>query len=601
MVGGLSGMGDAAFDVAELPSAIGHPGGAAKVDERDARVDWDALEQGDGSLVVGGLVRQWPREVVGALADQPRVIAMLVVVDRTADEQRFANVEQARGADAIAFIGGQARGEQVALELFFGVACFGSRTLEKGAAGIQIAHAMMHRGEPEIDPRGDRRLGDGRPLPQAQLLEPLRCRQVGEAAVILGEPARPLLDARRHAEETQHPATVLAAGLVLARGETAQPFFDGLQIGGDVDRTPRALDEAVGERRPAAVLFDEVIHIVGPAKTDRWLGAVHELAVCSMMVDVDDKIAGGILGLLIGDAFGVPYEFRRPEQLPPSEALDFEPPAGFDRAHAGVPAGTWSDDGAQALCLLASLLTRGTLDVDDFAQRMVQWYAAGYMAVDGVVFDVGVGTAAALHAIGRGVPVLEAARSDERANGNGALMRVLPLALWHQGSDAALVEDAHLQSRVTHGHARSWVCAALYCLWVRYELDLTAGAGREDAWDVALGSLRAIYGDGPLSAELESHVRPDEPAEGRGSGYVVDCLHSARMVVAATTSYEDAVRAAVALGHDTDTTAAVAGGVAGVRYGLESIDARWRAALRGREMVDPLIEGICRYRRQVVC
>jgi ADP-ribosylglycohydrolase len=83
------------------------------------------------------------------------------------------------------------------------------------------------------------------------------------------------------------------------------------------------------------------------------------------------------------------------------------------------------------------------------------------------------------------------------------------------------------------------------------------------------------------------YVRPDEPLQGKGSGYVVDCLHSAYWAVQAG-SYEQVVKAAVALGHDTDTTACVAGGIAGIRDGVGAIPRRWREQLAGRELVEPL-------------
>src|SRR5579859_2515561 len=110
----------------------------------------------------------------------------------------------------------------------------------------------------------------------------------------------------------------------------------------------------------------------------------------------EERIAGGLMGLLVGDALGVPYEFHAPESLPPVAQIEFEPPAGFARAHSGTPPGVWSDDGSQALCLLDSLLACGRLDVEDFGRRVLRWYDKGYLAVDGRVFDVGIQTGRAL-------------------------------------------------------------------------------------------------------------------------------------------------------------------------------------------------------------
>jgi ADP-ribosylglycohydrolase len=146
--------------------------------------------------------------------------------------------------------------------------------------------------------------------------------------------------------------------------------------------------------------------------------------------------------LLVGDALGVPYEFHPPAAIPAIEEIDLEPPAGFERSHARVPPGTYSDDGAQALCLLDSLLSCDTFDPEDLGRRLVRWYQAGYLAVDGEVFDCGVQTGAALRALIGGAHAVQAGPSLVSANGNGSLMRVLPLALWHRGPDAELVAFA---------------------------------------------------------------------------------------------------------------------------------------------------------------
>lgn len=298
-----------------------------------------------------------------------------------------------------------------------------------------------------------------------------------------------------------------------------------------------------------------------------------------------ERIEGGLYGLLIGDALGVPYEFHPPARIPEPSLIEFEPPPGFSRAHDGVPPGTWSDDGAHALCLLASLQYRNGLDLEDLGRRLVNWYELGYMAVDYEVFDVGIQTREALAVFRAGTPALNAGPSGERDNGNGSLMRVLPLALWHQGDDAALARDAMLQSRVTHGHMRSQVCCALYCLWARRTLE-----GSAHSWADAVATFRALYPEGAEQrTELERAVQPDSPEPGQGSGYVVDCLRSARDCVAVG-PYERVVKAAIALGHDTDTTAAVAGGIAGLRDGIQAIPERWRNALRGRELVEPMLK-----------
>jgi ADP-ribosylglycohydrolase len=301
------------------------------------------------------------------------------------------------------------------------------------------------------------------------------------------------------------------------------------------------------------------------------------------MLTRSDRIAGGIWGLLIGDALGVPYEFHPASALPPAHLIEMEPPPDFARAHVGTPPGTYSDDGAHALCLLASLLQCGCLDPDDVMRRLVNWYELGYLAVDDRVFDVGLQTSRALLAFRSGSPALSAGPSGEQDNGNGSLMRVLPLALWHRGPDAALVADARTQSRLTHGHVRAQLACALYCLWARRLLD---GADVSAAWHDATTTLRPFL-DAPDRTELDLHLRPDDAPTGQGTGYVVDTLSSARLVQSA--DFESTLRAAISLGNDTDTTACVAGGLAGLRFGLSAIPLRWRDSLRGQDLFTPLL------------
>ena len=115
------------------------------------------------------------------------------------------------------------------------------------------------------------------------------------------------------------------------------------------------------------------------------------------------------------------YRFHAPEQIPEWEEIEMEPPPGFRRAHGRTPMGTWSDDGAQALALLDSLLTCGALDLDDFGRRLVAWYNQAAYTPNQRVFDCGIQTGDAIRELMRGTPAHAAGRTDEQANGNGSL------------------------------------------------------------------------------------------------------------------------------------------------------------------------------------
>jgi ADP-ribosyl-[dinitrogen reductase] hydrolase len=209
------------------------------------------------------------------------------------------------------------------------------------------------------------------------------------------------------------------------------------------------------------------------------------------------------------------------------------------------------------------------------------------MAVDGKVFDIGIQTGAALNRLMSGASPSRSGLSGERNNGNGSLMRSLPLALLHRGDDRSLTDLAHAQSLVTHAHPRSQACCALYVLWARFEIER-----HPSPWDAAVESLRSIYELKPEHlTELNDVILRSTAAS--GSGYVVDSLHSARKACEEK-SYVEIVRAAIALGNDTDTTACIAGGIAGIRHGKSGMPGNWIESLRGVEILLCLLERIRR-------
>lgn len=298
-------------------------------------------------------------------------------------------------------------------------------------------------------------------------------------------------------------------------------------------------------------------------------------------------IKNSLYGLLIGDACGVPYEFNPPTELPTLIEIDMIPPANFQKTYPHIPPGTWSDDGAQALALLDSLIDNQQLDPDDFASRLIRWYENGMYAVDSVVFDIGIQTSEALRAYQRGTPSTQCGQARPEGKGNGALMRVLPLALWHQGTDQELVHDAHIQTMVTHGHICNQVCSAIYVLWARF---LLKELPVQQAYEFAIETLTNIYKSYPLyEYELLERIRPFDPPVTDGSGFVISSLRAAQIALEEP-SYEMIIKKAISFGHDTDTNAAIAGGLAGILYPVCDMNSTWYQQLRGKELVEQIIE-----------
>jgi ADP-ribosylglycohydrolase len=300
-----------------------------------------------------------------------------------------------------------------------------------------------------------------------------------------------------------------------------------------------------------------------------------------------ERLAGAVWGHLVGDAVGVPYEFKSADQI---TTVEFRGHGTYNQ-----PPGTWSDDGALMLALLDSLLgERGSgdavFDSADQASRFLAWADAGAYTPDGDgKFDIGGATSDALGRLRHGTAPEEAGGTGDNDNGNGSLMRILPLALVERDiSDADLVEHAHRSSAITHGHPIAQAACALYVLIAR---NLLTGHSREESISLARGTLRHTYHQRPDIALRLPALDTLEAWSGRsGRGYVVDSFWSAWDAFAGAKSYRETIERAVRYGHDTDTTACIAGGLAGLRWGLEGIPLEWRGGMRGNAIVEPLID-----------
>ena len=305
-----------------------------------------------------------------------------------------------------------------------------------------------------------------------------------------------------------------------------------------------------------------------------------------------------LLGLSVGDALGVPVEFQSRESLKRNPVTDMTGYGTYNQ-----PPGTWSDDSSMAFCLAESLCEG--YNPKDIADRFVRWYDKAYWTPHGEVFDVGIATRKAIQRMKEGVEPLLAGGNTEYDNGNGSLMRIMPLLVLTQSSTP---EDARRYteevSSITHRHPRS-VLACHYLLMLASHLTTT---GIREALRQTRADISELLQSKPALIAEKSHFskampdREKQPEEFdnpydfirqipeneiQSSGYVVHTLEASLWCLATTDNYRDAVLKAVNLGEDTDTTAAVTGALAGIVYGYETIPAEWVNQLaRKNDIID---------------
>jgi ADP-ribosyl-[dinitrogen reductase] hydrolase len=290
------------------------------------------------------------------------------------------------------------------------------------------------------------------------------------------------------------------------------------------------------------------------------------------------RLLGGLYGALVGDALGVPVEFCRQSQLDRDPVRSMRADGVWNQ-----PAGTWSDDGSLLLCAVDSL--HNGFDVAKMGASFVGWMRNADWSAHGRVFDIGAATHDALNRIEAGYPAAMAGGADVDTNGNGSLMRILPVALRHAGSTpAALAELAMRASAITHAHPRSRLACAMYWLLAQR---LLAGDPLLVADVRASSAFLRVLENFPSECTHFQRVLSDWPAkaprqEVRSGGYVIETLEAAFWCLHQHADFASTVLAAVNLGHDTDTTGCVTGGLAGLLYGIESIPPDWLDALPRR-------------------
>jgi ADP-ribosyl-[dinitrogen reductase] hydrolase len=283
------------------------------------------------------------------------------------------------------------------------------------------------------------------------------------------------------------------------------------------------------------------------------------------MITRQDRFRGALLGLAVGDALGTTVEFQPPGSFPP--VTDMVGGGPF-----GLPAGAWTDDTSMALCAAESLLAHRRFAPMDQLERFDRWYREGYWSSTGRCFDIGNATRAALERFERTRDPYPGMVAKDAA-GNGPLMKLAPVVLAYASSPADAVRIAGWSARLTHGAPEATDACRVYAALL----------------------LAALAGGDPLGVEVDPALHEGvvaaarsrrEPPEVRGGGYVVHALEAALWALRTTGDFEAGVLAAVNLGDDADTTAAIHGQLAGAVYGVDGIPARWRErVVRGGEIL----------------
>lgn len=314
--------------------------------------------------------------------------------------------------------------------------------------------------------------------------------------------------------------------------------------------------------------------------------------------DKRDIWLDGMMGLIVGDALGVPVEFLTREELKKN-------PVKGMRAYGthNQPAGTWSDDSSMALATLDSIHINKGINAYDLMNRFSDWCLHGAYTPFQENFDIGISTSRAIIRYGKGADPFECGGVTEQENGNGSLMRILPICLYLYEiqkkvctSENEIIYILHRLSALTHGHIRSQMACGIYYFLVKSILDedgilinrLQQGMNRALSYyrqdfrnHAELGHYDRLNDLYNLKMTLEDEIS--------SSGYVVHTLEASIWCLLNTDSFKDAVLKAVNLGDDTDTVAAVTGGLAGLYYGYAYIPSEWLDVIQKREWIERLI------------
>lgn len=300
------------------------------------------------------------------------------------------------------------------------------------------------------------------------------------------------------------------------------------------------------------------------------------------------KYLGGLMGFVIGDAFGVPVEFMSRRQLLKNPVTKM-----IGNGTYNLPAGTWSDDTSMMIATIDSINSKQDIDLNDIALKFAAWKNHATYTAIGEVFDIGNTCSKAINNYEETHDPYTCGLTDNNSNGNGSLMRILPLAYYaieKRLKDTEILEVVREVSSLTHAHEISIMGCYIY---VRYAMFLLNGKDKYSAYSMTKSvdytmfseETRAVYNR--LINEDISKLTINDISS---SGYVVDSLESAIWVILQSENFKEAIIGAVNLGSDTDTIGALTGGLAGIIYGDELIPEEWKNTIARKEYLLDIFE-----------
>lgn len=308
------------------------------------------------------------------------------------------------------------------------------------------------------------------------------------------------------------------------------------------------------------------------------------------MTDLN-KIQGFIYGYAIGDAIGVPYEFMPSESV--KNAIENNGLLTSGGYHS-QPIGTWSDDTSLTMATVESLIYGNGVNLSDMSKRFINWYDVNYWSC-GDVFDCGRTTSRSISELKDlflNTIVLQGLLTEEdfvncganglMDNGNGSLMRILPLAFLQFNNDREFIQTVTTVSSLTHAHKMSTTSCVALCYFFKdlfktddYLRSWVNTANFLDSQDL-IDNLKDLK----IIDNLDGFLKSDYPSKNPNTGFVVTTLQAVLWSLMNGRNYEETVRLAISCGEDTDTVAAIAGGIAGYKYGFENIPLEWVNVLR---------------------